>query len=63
MSEKAERPSATTPGESGALLGGGLFWRSRAAACAPGTACARPAIRRVTTLTLFLAGILGYAVA
>ena len=63
MSKKAKGPSATTAGESGALPGGGLLWRSRAAACAPGTACARPGIRRVTTLTLFLAGILGYAVA
>lgn len=47
------------------LVGGGLLWRSRAA-CPPGTACARPGLRLVTTLTLTLAAILallGYAIA
>ena len=48
------------------LVGGGLLWRSRAAACPPGTACGRPGLRRVTTLALTLAAILallGYAIA
>lgn len=48
------------------ILGGGLLWRSRAAACPPGTDCARPGLRLVTTLTLTLAAILallGYAIA
>lgn len=48
------------------LVGGGLLWRSRAAACPPGTACARPSLRLLTTLTLTLAAILallGYAIA
>lgn len=44
---------------------GGLLWRNRAAACLPGIACARPHLRRFTTLTLALAAIpalLGYAI-
>lgn len=48
------------------LAGGGLLWRSRAAACPPGPACTRPRLRLVTTLTLTLAAILallGYAIA
>ncbi|HWG79230.1 MAG TPA: mercuric transporter MerT family protein [Stellaceae bacterium] len=48
------------------LVGGGLLWRSRAAACSPSTVCARPGLRRVTTLTLTVAAILallGYAIA
>jgi mercuric ion transport protein len=48
------------------VVGGGLLWRSRAAACPPGTACGRPGVRLVTTLTLTLAAILallGYAIA
>ena len=48
------------------LVGGGLLWRNRAAVCLPGTVCARPGIRLVTTLTLTLAAILallGYAIA
>ena len=47
------------------LVGGGLLWRSRAAACPPG-ACGRPGVRLVTTLALTLAAILallGYAIA
>ena len=47
------------------LVGGGLLWRSRAAACSPGTLCARPGLRLLTTLILTLAAILallGYAI-
>jgi mercuric ion transport protein len=48
------------------LVGGGLLWRSRAAACPPRTACGRPGLRLVTTLALTLGAILvalGYAIA
>ena len=48
------------------LVGGGLLWRSRAAACVAGTECARPRLRLLTTLALTLAAILallGYAIA
>jgi mercuric ion transport protein len=48
------------------LVGGGLLWRSRAAACPPGTVCERPGVRLVTMLTLTLAAILallGYVIA
>jgi mercuric ion transport protein len=48
------------------LVAGGLLWRSRAAACLPGAACGRPALRLLTTFTLALAAILallGYAIA
>jgi mercuric ion transport protein len=47
------------------LVGGGLLWLSRAAACPPG-AREGPGLRLVTTLTLTLAAILallGYAIA
>src|SRR5690348_5047859 len=39
------------------LIGVGLLWRSRAAACPPGVACGRPRLRLVTTFTLTLAAI------
>jgi mercuric ion transport protein len=53
-----------------ACLAGGAFllWRQQqaAAACAPGTACSRPAVRRLTAAGLVLGSILlvlGYAYA
>jgi mercuric ion transport protein len=51
------------------LVGGGaMLWRQRKAiaSCAPGAICARPAVRRLTTLNLLLGFILlylGYAFA
>ena len=51
------------------LAGGAvLLWRQRvaAAACAPGTACARPAVHGVTAAGLLLGSVLlvlGYAIA
>ncbi len=49
------------------LVGGAiLLWRQRASACTPGSVCARPAVRNLTTVGLLLGlGLLtlGYAYA